>query len=126
MTLTVEEQQPDRPGNLVDALGLRLGRAVGRVVDLVVQRADEAEHDCEDAAHEHGKEVVDARAAPPQAVQSLDVERERHEHAEQRQHVEVLAERRLAFGDGDEVGNPGLESQQVGDDERGHARAARP
>ena len=62
------------------------------MVDLVVQRPDEAEHDREDAAHEHGEEVVHARAAATQPVESLNVERERHEHAEQRQYVEVLAE----------------------------------
>ena len=59
----------------------------------------------------------------PQAIEALDVERERHEHAEERQHVEVLPERRLSFGDGNEVGKPRLESEQVGDDECRHAEA---
>ena len=69
---------------------------------------------------EHREEVVDARAPPSEAVQSLDVKRERHEHAEQRQHVDVLPEGRLSFRDRDEVGEPRLEPQQVGDDERRH------
>ena len=34
----------------------------------------------EDAADEHGEEVVDARAAAPQVIQPLDVERERQDH----------------------------------------------
>ena len=42
-------------------------------------------------------------AAAPQPVEALHVERERHEHADERQDVEVLAERRLALGDRDEA-----------------------
>ena len=93
---------------------------MGGVVDLVVQRPDEAENHREDAAHENREEVVHAGAAAPQPVESLNVERERHEDAEQRQYVEVLAKRRLALRDRDEVGEPGLEAKQVGDDERRH------
>ncbi len=115
-----QEQQPDEPRDLVDALRLRFEREMRRVVDLVVQRADEAEDDRQDAADEHREEVVDARAAAPQPVEPLDVERERHEDAEERQHVDVLAERRLALRDRNDVGEPGLEAQQVGDDERRH------
>ena len=93
---------------------------MGGVVDLVVQRPDEAENHREDAAHENREEVVHAGAAATQPVESLNVERERHEDAEQRQYVEVLAKRRLALCDRDEVGEPGLEAKQVGDDERRH------
>ena len=119
-----EEEQPDRPRNLVDALA-SLRRQQRRVVDLEVQRADEPEHDGEDAADEDGKEVVDARAPAAQAIEALHVKGERHEHAEKRQHVEVLRERRLALRDRDEICDPGFETQQVGDDERRHRRGAR-
>ncbi len=115
-----QEQQPDRAGDLVDALRLRVEREMRRVVDLVVQRADEPEHDREDAAHEHGEEVIDARATPPEPVEPLDVKRQRHEHAEERQDVDVLSEGWLALRDGNDVGEPRLEPQQVGDDERRH------
>ena len=63
---------------------------VGDVVGLEVQRGDDAEHHGEDAADEDGEEVVDARAAAPQPVQALDVEGERHQDADERQHVDVL------------------------------------
>ena len=100
-----EEEQPDRPRDLVDALRLSLEREVRGVVDLVVQRADEAEHHREDAADEHREEVVHARAAAAQPVEALNVERERHEDAEERQHVEVLPERRLALRDREKSAN---------------------
>ncbi len=74
-----------------------------------------AEDDGENAADEHREEVVDPRAAAPQAVEALDLERNRHQHADERQHVDVLAERRLPLGDGDDVRERGLEAQQVGE-----------
>ena len=86
-----EEERPDQLRDLVRAAILQL---VGDVVRLEVQRGDDAEHDGEDAADEDGEEVVDARAAAPQPVEALHVERERHQHADERQHVDVLAERR--------------------------------
>ena len=53
--------------------------ASGSVVGLEVQRADQAEDDREDGADEHREEVVHARAAAPQPVEALHVERDRHE-----------------------------------------------
>ena len=63
-------------------------------------------------ADEHGEEVVDARAAAPQPVEPLDVEGDRHEHRDERQHVDVLLERRVALGDRDQAA---LEAEQVGE-----------
>ena len=57
----------------------------------------------EDAADEHGEEIVDARAAAPQPVEPLHLERERHEQRDHRQADEVLRERRLGLGDRDEL-----------------------
>ncbi len=48
---------------------------------------DDAEDDGEDAADEHGEEVVDARAAAAQAVDALELEGERRQHRDERQHV---------------------------------------
>ena len=56
-----------------------LRATVRRVVGLVVERADEPEDDGQDAADEHGEEVVDPRAAAAEPIEALDVERERHE-----------------------------------------------
>jgi hypothetical protein len=102
-----EEERPDDLRHLVRAAILEL---VGNVVRLEVQRGDDPEHDGEDAADEDGEEVVDARAPAPQTVEALDVEREGHQHADERQHVDVLAERREALRDGDEAA---LEPQHV-------------
>ena len=116
-----EEQQPDRPRDFVDALSCSLGRQERRMVDLIVERADEAEDDREDAADEDREEIVDARAAAAQPIEALNVEGERHEHAEERQQVEVLPERWLPLGDRDEIRDARLESQEIGDGERRHA-----
>ena len=72
----------------------------------------------EDAADEDGKEVVHARAAAPQAIEPLHVERKRHQHADKRQDVDVLAERRIALGDRDEAA---FKAQHVGQHEGRHA-----
>src|SRR5690606_9823977 len=76
------------------------------------------EDDGEDAADEDVEEVVDARPAAPQPVQTLDVERQRHQHADERQDVDVLAERRIALRHRDQAG---LEAQDVRQDEGGDA-----
>ena len=115
-----EEQQPDRPRNLVDTLCLRLGRKERRMVDLIVESADQAEDNGEDAADKDGEEIVDARAPAAEPVKALHLEGERHENPEQRQEIEVLSERWLPFCDRDEVGDPGLEPKEIGDDERRH------
>ena len=57
---------------------------VGDVVGLDVEGRDDAEDDGEDAADEDREEVVDPRAAAAQAVDALDLEGERHQHADQR------------------------------------------
>ena len=87
-------------------------------VGLHVQRGDDAEDDGEDAADEHGEEIVDPRSAAAQAIQPLQVEAERHEHRDERQHVDVLLKRRHAFGDRDEAGEDGVEAENVGEEER--------
>ena len=125
MTLTARKSSQTGLRDLVDALRLRFERQMRCVVDLVVQRADEAEHDGEDAADEDREEVVDARAPAPQPVEALDVKGERHEHADERQDVEVLPERRLSLRDRDDVGEPGFEPQQVGDRRTPPCRGAR-
>ena len=95
-----EEERPDDLRDLVRAAVLQL---VGNVVRLEVQRGHDAEDHREDAADEDGEEVVDPRSAAPQPIEALDMERERHEHADERQHVHVLAERREALSDGNEA-----------------------
>ena len=108
-----EEDAPDELRDLVGAAALRV---VGDVVGLEIQRADDADDDGEDAADQHVEEVVDARAAAAQPVEALQVEAERHDHGHERQHVEVLRERRLALGDREEAG---VEADEVGQHE-GH------
>ena len=82
---------------------------------------DDAEDDGEDAADEDGEEVVDARAAAAQPVDALDLKRERHQRADERQDVEVLREGRIALGDRDEAG---LEPDDVGQQEARSSRAS--
>jgi hypothetical protein len=93
-------------------------RRFSRVIRLVEQRRDDAEHDRENAADQHVEEVVDARAAAAQPVEALEVEAERHDQRHERQHVDVLLDRRMAARDGDQSG---LETQQVREEERDHA-----
>ena len=69
------EDEEDRPDQLRDLVRAAVLRRVGREVGLDVQRRDDAEDDREDAADEDGEEVVDARAAAPQPVEALQVER---------------------------------------------------
>ena len=110
-----EEEAPDDPGHFERAdLALRLAG----VIRLVEQRRDDAQHDGEDAADEDVEEVVDARTAAAQPVQSLEVESQRNDQRDERQHVDVLLDGRVTARDGDE---PRVETQQVGQDERQHA-----
>ena len=83
-----EEDAPDAARDLV---GADVAQRVGDVVGLEVQRRDDAEDDGEDAADEHVEEVVDARAAAPQAIEALQVEGERHDHRDERQDVRGTA-----------------------------------
>ena len=77
---------------------------VRRVVGLHVQRRDDAEDDREDAADEHGEEIVDARAAAAQPVEALELEaRAATSTAMNGRTFEVLLERRHALGDRDQA-----------------------
>ena len=109
------EDEEDAPDDLRHFEGAAILRGAGREVGLHVQRGDDAEDDGENAADEDGEEVVDARAAAPQAVEALQVEAERHQHGDERQHVDVLPQRRNALGDRNQAG---VEPERVGDDER--------
>ena len=112
------EDQEDCPRELRHLVGALVLQRVGHVVGLKVQRADDAEDHGEDAADEDAEEIVDARPAPPQPVETLDVIRQRHQHGDERQDVDVLRERRQPLGDGDETA---LEPDGVGQQERRHA-----
>ena len=107
-----EEQGPDHARHFVRAAILQLGRDV---VGLEIQRADDAEHHRDDAADEDGEEVVHARAAAAQAVEPLKLIGERHQHADERQHRDVLRKRRVAFDDRNQAAG---KSNQVGEAER--------
>ena len=66
------------------------------------RRGDDAEDHRQDAADEHGEEIVDARAAAPQPIEPLQMESQRHEHRDEGQDVDVLTERGDALGDRNE------------------------
>ncbi len=89
-----------------------------RVVDLHVQRDDDAGQHRQDRADEHREEVVHARAPAPEPVEALDMERERDEQRDDRQRDEILRERRLRLGDRDKPTNGVAESDVVGERER--------
>src|SRR5687768_13035433 len=64
-----QENAPHRARHFERAdVALRLGG----VIRLEVQRGDDAENDGEDAADEDVEEVVDARAAAAQAIETLE------------------------------------------------------
>ncbi len=109
-----EEDRPDGLRHLQLATHSDRGR---REICLHVQRGDDAEDDGENAADEDGKEIVDARAAAAQPVEPLQLKAQRHEQGDERQDVDVLPQRRKALGDRDEMDDPGVEPQAVGDDE---------
>ena len=88
-----EEQPPD---DLRDLVGALRPCRVGGVVGADVQRREDAEDHRQDAADQHGEEVVHARAAAAQPVDALQLEGERRQHGDERQHVQVLLERRVA------------------------------
>ena len=93
-----------------------LGRGV---VGVEVQRADDAENDRHDGADEDEEEIVDARSAAPQAVDALEVIRQRHQHGDERHHRDILRERRIAAGDRDEP------ARKTDRDTRGRTRRCR-
>ena len=90
------QHQEDRPDRLRHLEGARRARRRAGEVDLRVDRGHDAEHHGQDAADEHGEEVVDARAAAAQPIEALEVEAERHDRGDERQQVDVLLQRRQA------------------------------
>ena len=109
-----EEERPDDLRHLVRPARPRLG---GGPVRLHVQRRDDSEDDSQNAADEHGEEVVHARAPAPQAVDALNPERQRGQDGDERQQVEVLLERRVTA---EHRNQAALESDAVRQDERPH------
>jgi hypothetical protein len=80
----------------------------------------------EQAADEHGEEVVDPCAPAPEPIESLNLECRRHEQRYHGQAVEILRERRLCFRDRDEVDEPTVEANEVGQQESGRLRTKDP
>jgi hypothetical protein len=107
------EDQKHRPGQLRD-----LERRIRRDIGLHIQRRDDTEDDCQDAAHEHREEIVHARAAAPQPVEPLEKKPERHDGGDERQHVDVLLERRYTLGDWNQ---PAVKPEEVSQHERDQA-----
>src|SRR4051812_991653 len=110
-----QEDAPDRLRDLEHAAILRGARGE---VGLHIQGRDDAEDHRQDAADEDREEIVDARAAAAQAIQPLQLEPDRNEDRNERQHVDVLPQRRHAFGDRDHLAEAGMEAERVGDHER--------
>ena len=115
-----QKQRPDDARNLIRADGLLLWR---RVIRVDVKCRDDPEDHRDDRADEDEEEVIDARAAAPQAIDALKVVGERHEHGDERHHRDVLFERRIAARDRDEAAR---ESQEIRQSECGDCRASRP
>jgi hypothetical protein len=116
------QYEKDRPHRLRDFERAAIPHRVGHVVGLHVQRAEDAEDHRDHAADEHGEEIVDARAAAAQAIETLEPVRHRDERRHEWQHVRgVLMKGRQPFGDRDQTR---LEAKDVRDDEgdRGEAR----
>ena len=91
-------------------------------VRLHVQGPDNAEHDRQDAADEDGEEVVDAGAAATEAVKPLQMEPERNECRDERQHVHVLRPGGRALGHGNQAA---VKTDRIGDVERAQASTSR-
>jgi hypothetical protein len=112
-----EKEDPDPARDLEEPL--RLERLV-QVVRVDVERAADAEERRDEVADEHAEEVVHARAAAPEPVETLQLEREDQHQADERRENQIPRERRLAFGDRNHAG---LEPEQVGHHEREHRGA---
>ena len=84
MSATFSDQE-HRPDDLRHLEGAHLLQRVAHVVGLEVQRGPHAEDDRDDAADEDREEVVHARAAAPQPVESLQVVGEDHEAGDERE-----------------------------------------
>ncbi len=107
------QHEEHRPDELRHLEGAHLLQRVAHVVGLEIQRGPHAEHDGDDAADEHGEEVVHARTAAPKPVEALEVVGEDDEAGHERQHLDVALERRVALRDGQAA----LEAQHVGQHE---------
>ena len=84
------DDQVERPDELRDLVHAEVLQRIGHVVGVVVQRAADAEDDGENAADEHGEEVVDARSPAAQVIDTLDVKRERQDRHHERQKLAVV------------------------------------
>src|SRR5688572_14683524 len=93
------------------------------IVGLRVQRNRHAGQDGENAADKDREEIIDARAAPAQAVQALHLEGKRDEHGDDRQAVDVLPDGRLALRHGHELRERGLEPDVIRQQKRRGRRA---
>src|SRR5688572_19089978 len=107
-----EEKAPDQLRHLVRAACLCLFRGVVR---LHVQGRHHAQHHRQDAADQHGEEIVDARAPPAQPIDALELEGHRRHHRDERHDVEVLLERGIPARHRDQSA---LEPDDIGQHER--------
>src|SRR5262249_21621296 len=89
-------------------------------VRLHVQRRAETQDHGEDGADEDAEEIVHARAPAAQAIESLDMEGDRHEHADERRDAEILGEGRKALVDRQQR-RERLEAEEIRDEKRRHA-----
>ena len=109
------QDQEDRPGGLRDFERAAIPRGGRGEVNLDVRRRHDAEDDGEDAPDEDGEEIVDARMAAAQAIQSLQLKADRNEHRDERQQIDVLLERRRALRRGNEAR---VEPEEIRDEKR--------
>ena len=108
------EQPPHDARHLIRTL---FPREVASVVDLKIERAQNADHNQQHSTDEDGKEVVNSCAVVTQAIRALQVERQRRQEADKRHEHEILCEGWLAFG---RVEQTGVEPHGVCDRKRRH------
>ena len=113
------ENKKDRPAPLRNLIRAERSLSVRRVVGADIQGDHHSEHDRDDAADENVEEVVDARSPASQPVQPLQLEGQRDDDRDDRQDVEILAERWLTLRRRDEAC---LEPEEIREDERRHAQ----
>ena len=94
-----EEHAPDELRHFVGAPGLV---GVADVIGLHVQGRTHAEDDRKDAADQDREEVVDPRSPTPQPIDALKLKPHRRQDGDERKHVQVLIEWRIAFRDRDQ------------------------
>src|SRR5262249_50123553 len=112
------QDQEDPPDCLRDFERAAVLGSAGREVGLHVQGCDDAEDDGENGADEYGKEIVNARPPAAQSIESLQMKAERHQRDDERQHVDVLPQRRHPLRDRNQHRDAGMEAERVGGDER--------